>query len=120
MRIAMLSWESLHSIAVGGVAAHVTELAAALARRGHQIHVFKYTNLRRLILENETSLMESLTAVKDHAFETATDVKDAGVEKARGIARDVDEGVHQNPWPYIGGSVVVSVLLGYILGRSRK
>ncbi len=40
MRIAILSWESLHSIAVGGVAAHVTELAAALARRGHQIHVF--------------------------------------------------------------------------------
>jgi glycosyltransferase involved in cell wall biosynthesis len=40
MRIAILSWESLHSIAVGGVAAHVTELAAALARKGHQIHVF--------------------------------------------------------------------------------
>ena len=40
MRIAMLSWESLHSIAVGGVAAHVTELAAALARQGHEIHVF--------------------------------------------------------------------------------
>lgn len=40
MRIAMLSWESLHSIAVGGVAAHVTELAAALARKGHRIHVF--------------------------------------------------------------------------------
>jgi glycosyltransferase involved in cell wall biosynthesis len=40
MRIAMLSWESLHSIAVGGVAAHVTELAAALARKGHEIHVF--------------------------------------------------------------------------------
>jgi len=40
MRIALLSWESLHSIAIGGVAAHVTELAAALARKGHQIHVF--------------------------------------------------------------------------------
>ena len=40
MRIAILSWESLHSIAVGGVAAHVTELAAALVRRGHQLHVF--------------------------------------------------------------------------------
>jgi glycosyltransferase involved in cell wall biosynthesis len=40
MRIAILSWESLHSIAIGGVAAHVTELAAALARKGHQIHVF--------------------------------------------------------------------------------
>jgi len=40
MRIALLSWESLHSIAVGGVAVHVTELAAALDRREHEIHVF--------------------------------------------------------------------------------
>ena len=40
MRIAMLSWESLHSVAVGGVAAHVTELSASLARRGCEVHVF--------------------------------------------------------------------------------
>lgn len=40
MKIAMLSWESLHSIAVGGMAAHVTELAAALQRKGHEVHVF--------------------------------------------------------------------------------
>jgi len=39
VRIAMLSWESLHSTTVGGVAAHVTELAAALARKVHQILV---------------------------------------------------------------------------------
>ena len=40
MRIAVLSWESLHSIAIGGVASHVTELAAALARHGQEVHVF--------------------------------------------------------------------------------
>ncbi|MGA2865618.1 MAG: glycosyltransferase family 4 protein [Verrucomicrobiota bacterium] len=40
MRIAMFSWETLHSHAVGGIAAHVTELAAALQRRGHEVHVF--------------------------------------------------------------------------------
>ena len=80
----------------------------------------KYTNLRGLILENESSLMESLTAVKDHALEAATDVKEAGVEKAREIVRDVDKGVHQSPWPYIAGSAVVSVFLGYLLGRSRE
>jgi glycosyltransferase involved in cell wall biosynthesis len=40
MRIAMFSWETLHSSAVGGVAAHVTELAEALERRGHDVHVF--------------------------------------------------------------------------------
>jgi len=40
MRIAMLSWETLHSITVGGVGVHVTELAAALERKGHDVHVF--------------------------------------------------------------------------------
>jgi glycogen synthase len=44
MRIAMLAWESLHSVAVGGVGVHVTELAAALERKGHEVHVF--TRLR--------------------------------------------------------------------------
>ena len=43
MRIAILSWESLHSIPVGGVAAHVTELAAAFERKGHEVHVFTRT-----------------------------------------------------------------------------
>jgi glycogen synthase len=40
MRIALFSWESLHSISVGGVGVHVTELAAALERRKHEVHVF--------------------------------------------------------------------------------
>jgi glycogen synthase len=40
MRIAFLSWESLYSIAVGGIANHVSELAAALTRKGHEVHVF--------------------------------------------------------------------------------
>jgi len=38
MRIAMFCWETLHSVAVGGVAAHVTEFAAALQRKGHDVH----------------------------------------------------------------------------------
>jgi len=40
MKIAMFSWESLHSIPVGGLAVATTELAAALQRRGHEVHVF--------------------------------------------------------------------------------
>ncbi len=39
MRIAMFSWESLHSIFMGGLGVHVTELAAGLERRGHEVHV---------------------------------------------------------------------------------
>ena len=40
MRIAILAWESLHSVAVGGVAVHTSELAKALAGKGHQVHFF--------------------------------------------------------------------------------
>jgi glycosyltransferase involved in cell wall biosynthesis len=40
VRIAFFAWESLHSISVGSVARHVTELAAAVERRGHEVHVF--------------------------------------------------------------------------------
>lgn len=36
----MLSWESMHSIAIGGIAPHVSELSASLARKGHEVHVF--------------------------------------------------------------------------------
>ncbi|CEL94386.1 unnamed protein product [Vitrella brassicaformis CCMP3155] len=41
--VAMFAWESLHTHAVGGVAPHVTELAAGLQRLGHEVHVFVRT-----------------------------------------------------------------------------
>ena len=40
MKIAIFSWESLHSLPVGGLAVHATELAAALQRKGNEVHVF--------------------------------------------------------------------------------
>src|SRR5512133_2963883 len=40
MRVAVFSWESLHSIAHGGLGVHATELAAGLERRGNEVHVF--------------------------------------------------------------------------------
>ena len=48
MRIGMLSWESLYSVKVGGIAPHVSEISEALAKRGHEIHVFcRETDTRR-------------------------------------------------------------------------
>lgn len=43
MRIGIFSWETIHSIFVGGVGVHATELAAALERQGHEVHVFTRT-----------------------------------------------------------------------------
>mmetsp|Transcript_10227 Transcript_10227/g.21451 ORF Transcript_10227/g.21451 Transcript_10227/m.21451 type:complete len:507 (+) Transcript_10227:221-1741(+) len=42
-KIAMFAWESLHAVAVGGVAPHLTELSAGLARRGHEVHAYVRT-----------------------------------------------------------------------------
>ncbi len=80
----------------------------------------KYTHLRSLIMESDRSIIKSLASAKDHALETATHLKDVGVEKAHAIAGDVDKSVHQNPWPYLAGTAVAGLLLGFILGRSRK
>jgi len=40
MKIAFFSWEAVHSIFVGGIGVHVTDLACALERKGHEVHVF--------------------------------------------------------------------------------
>jgi ElaB/YqjD/DUF883 family membrane-anchored ribosome-binding protein len=80
----------------------------------------KYTNLRRLIMESESSLVKSLTTAKDHAFEAAVHAKEVSVDKAREVAHDVNRNVHRNPWPYLAGTATVGLLLGYILGRNRK
>lgn len=80
----------------------------------------KHTNLRSLIMEKERNLINTLTTVKDHALQAVVHAKEAGVEKAREIASDVDKSVHHNPWPYIAGSAAVGLLLGFMLGRNRK
>ena len=80
----------------------------------------KYTHLRNVIVETESSLVKSLSDARKHAVEAATHAKDVGIENAREIASDVDKNVHRNPWPYIGGTAVVGLLLGFILGRNRN
>lgn len=39
-RVAVFSWESLHSFRVGGLAQAVSNLSSALAERGHEVHLF--------------------------------------------------------------------------------
>ena len=40
-------------------------------------------------------------------------------EASRKAAKATDDYVHENPWPVIGSVAVASLLLGFILGRSR-
>jgi len=54
LKIAFLSWETLHTIAAGGVAPHVTELAGALHKAGHTVHIFTRSTQNRT-WENDIS-----------------------------------------------------------------
>lgn len=80
----------------------------------------KYTHLKGVISETESSLVKALADAKRHAAEAAARAKEVSVEKTRVIAEDVDKKVHSHPWPVIGGTAVVSLLLGYILARNHK
>lgn len=40
LKIALFSWESQHSVKVGGISPHVTELSETLVRKGHEVHIF--------------------------------------------------------------------------------
>jgi ElaB/YqjD/DUF883 family membrane-anchored ribosome-binding protein len=95
---------------------------AAKQKKDELKHVMadKYTHLRSAIIEAESGLAKSLTEVKLHAVEAAARAKEVGVEKAKELAGDVDASVHRNPWPYIGGTAVIGLLLGFVLGRDRK
>jgi glycosyltransferase involved in cell wall biosynthesis len=66
MRIVMFSWESLHSIFMGGLGVHATELAAALDRRGHEIHLIT----RRRETQSE---YEQIDGVHDHRVDHGVD-----------------------------------------------
>lgn len=80
----------------------------------------KYTHLREMLMESEKGLAQKLASVKDHTVAAASHAQEVGVEKAREISSDVNKSVHQNPWPFIGGTAVISLLLGYILGRTPR
>ncbi len=41
-------------------------------------------------------------------------------QKIKRAASDVDAQVHKNPWVYIGSVAAGAVLLGFLLGKSRK
>jgi len=80
----------------------------------------KYLHLKGIIMETENGVAKTLTDAKKHALKAVMHAKKVGVEKGRELAHGVDKNVHSTPWLYIGGTAVISVLLGFLLGRNRN
>jgi ElaB/YqjD/DUF883 family membrane-anchored ribosome-binding protein len=79
----------------------------------------KYTHLKSAITDTEHSAIETLSAAQKRAVDALIHAKEVSEEKIKNAASAVDNHVHENPWPYVGGTAVVALLLGYILGRRK-
>jgi ElaB/YqjD/DUF883 family membrane-anchored ribosome-binding protein len=64
-----------------------------------------------------------LRAVLDEAAHASAGwIKHAGeavTGSARKAASTVNDSVHENPWPYIGGAALGALILGFMMGRRR-
>ncbi len=79
----------------------------------------KYAHLKDVVGETGHELRESLELVKKRATDALSKAAEVGGKKAKEIAGEVDEVVHENPWPVIGGVALAALLIGYILGRNK-
>ena len=74
--------------------------------------------------EELKSLMTNKYAYIQEAMATGIDqtqhVLVQGKEKVKEIVCDVDKHAHKEPWIYIAGTAVASLLLGYLMGSKRK
>ncbi len=79
----------------------------------------KYTHLKTVLVDAEHSAAEALSAVQKREIEALLHAKEVSAAKVKEAATIVDGHVRSNPWPYIGGTAVVALLAGFILGHKK-
>jgi ElaB/YqjD/DUF883 family membrane-anchored ribosome-binding protein len=79
----------------------------------------KYSYLKDALIDKEEDITHAILSAKKQALKAAVQASEIGTERAKEIAAEVDQQVRENPWPYIGGVALGSLLIGYILGRSK-
>lgn len=87
----------------------------------------KKEELRRLLGEKYTTIKEALTEVALNNKEVVGNVRrftqdaiEEGQERFGKAVDEIDGEVRKNPWPYIGGAAAAALLLGFILGNSKR
>lgn len=76
----------------------------------------RYAHIKQIILEGTTQGKKIL----DNAQHIAQEAIAEGGETVKKAAKEVDKRVRDNPWPYLGGVAVASLILGFFMGSKRK
>jgi ElaB/YqjD/DUF883 family membrane-anchored ribosome-binding protein len=76
----------------------------------------KYSNIKDMFEETVSMNRAKVERVRH----LAEDAIERGQETLRETATDLDESVRRNPWAYIGGVAAGALLIGFIMGSSRR
>jgi ElaB/YqjD/DUF883 family membrane-anchored ribosome-binding protein len=87
----------------------------------------KKDELKDLMANRYSHIREAMTSGVDHGRDVFKHTQDLaqeailqGKEKAIEMAGDLDKRVHKEPWTYVAGAAVTSLILGYLMGSNRK
>ena len=76
----------------------------------------RYLHIKQAVLKGTTQGKQILDNAQHVSQEAISEVE----ETIKKTAAKVDKSVRENPWLYIGGVAVVSLLLGCFMGSKRK
>lgn len=76
----------------------------------------KKAELLGMIEEKYGNLRSALGGAEGRAHEAYAQAE----EKVKEVATTIDEKVHKNPWPWLGGTALGFLILGLLLGRPKK
>ena len=63
---------------------------------------------------------DRLQASLSTARECVSDMEQAVIAKSKAAAQATDEYIHENPWPSIGVVAAIGVVVGILIGSSRR
>ena len=80
----------------------------------------KSAELQNMVSDKYGNLKSALGGLSEKLQHEANETFAKGKEEVEELASKVNESLHKNPWPYLGGTALGFLILGLLLGRPKK